>query len=225
MIVREVVEAVRSRRISACDLVARSRDAIDHDAHLRALLAVDGERGLAAADVIDATIKKGNDPGPPAGVPVGVKDLTETAGRTTTDRSRAFRANVPSEDAVLVARLRTAGAIVVGKTNTPAFGMLGETKNRLGADARYDAMVCPATAVPAFPLREPPVTIGGRAAAPGWISFMPFPTAFNLGGQPTVTVPVGVTEVRLPVGLMIASPPGRRTSASILHVYWKDRRD
>jgi aspartyl-tRNA(Asn)/glutamyl-tRNA(Gln) amidotransferase subunit A len=63
--------------------------------------------------------------------------------------------------------------------------------------------------VPAFPLREPPSTIAGRSVRPGWTTFMPFPAAFNLCGNPTATVPVGVTAANLPVGLLIAAPPGR----------------
>jgi Asp-tRNA(Asn)/Glu-tRNA(Gln) amidotransferase A subunit family amidase len=51
--------------------------------------------------------------------------------------------------------------------------------------------------------------IGGRAVAPGWMTFMPFPTAFNLGGQPTATVPVGVAGNGLPVGELVAAAPGR----------------
>jgi amidase len=74
---------------------------------------------------------------------------------------------------------------------------------------RYDAIACPAAAVPAFPLREPPATIAGQAVTPGWTTFMPFPAAFNLCGQPSVTVPTGETAGGLPVGLMIAAAPGR----------------
>jgi len=73
---------------------------------------------------------------PLLGVPVAVKDLQETAGLRTTYGSLTYRDNVPAEDCPAVARLRAAGAVIVGKTNTPAFGLLGETKNRLGPDAR-----------------------------------------------------------------------------------------
>ena len=73
---------------------------------------------------------------PLLGVPIGVKDLQETAGLRTTYGSLAFRDNVPAEDCIPVERLRAAGAVIVGKTNTPAFGLLGETKNRLGPEAR-----------------------------------------------------------------------------------------
>ena len=427
----EIAQAVRTRNLSAREAVTRSLLAIEAASDLHAFLALDGERALTAADAVDATVARGEDPGPLAGVPIGIKDLTETAGLTTTYGSTAFRANVPREDAVLVARLRAAGAIVVGKTNTPAFGLLGETKNRLGPDARnpcdplrtpggssggsaaavaaglvpiatgtdsagsiaapaafcgvvglkaslgriptvpapddslmwlangpiagtvadgllalrvmaghdprdpiarrdllpepqgavsglrvayaanqgffavdpdvarlcsaaasrlealgvavaedapdtehpfevysplfladvrrsvlpvldegelfpesveevaslppmsaedivgalrrlwafratqaafferYDAIVGPATAVPAFLLGEPPTTIGGRRVEPGWMTYMPFPTAFNLGGQPTATVTVGPTPDGLPGGLLIAAAPGR----------------
>lgn len=427
----EMAAGVRSRAVSSRELVTQALERIDAASADRAFLALDGERALVAADAIDAAVRSDADVGPLAGVPIGVKDLTETAGLVTTYGSLAYEGNVPDEDAVLVQRLRAAGAVVVGKTNTPAFGWLGETKNALGADcvnprdrtrtpggssggsaaavadglvpigtgtdsggsiatpasfcgvvglkaslgriptvpspddllqwlsngalattvadaalavrvmaghdardpvarrdplpglggdarglrvaftadyghflvdpevraiceaaaqrladlgaqveeaaptqenpiglymplymaevrygllpiaapgelfpecvaeeaslphlsaaefvpvlrrlwafrsaqadffARFDAICCPAAAVPAFPLREPPATIAGQAVTPGWTTFMPFPAAFNLCGNPTATVPAGATAGGLPVGLMIAAPPGR----------------
>src|SRR5207245_5006969 len=67
--------------------------------------------------------------GPLHGIPVSIKDLTPTRGIRTTWGSKVFEHHVPDEDALIVARLKAAGAIVVGKTNTPEFGAGGNTFN------------------------------------------------------------------------------------------------
>ena len=65
------------------------------------------------------------------GVPVSVKDLTDTAGVRTTYGARPFRDNVPDTDGVAWARMKAAGAVLIGKTTTPEFGMLGFTESQL----------------------------------------------------------------------------------------------
>ncbi len=76
----------------------------------------------AAAKQIEKEIAAGRDVGPLAGVPLGIKDLVVTKGVRTTSGSIAYRDFVPDEDDVAVERLSAAGAIVLGKTNTPEFG-------------------------------------------------------------------------------------------------------
>ena len=73
---------------------------------------------------------------PLRGLPIGIKDLQETAGLRTTYGSRRFQDNVPAVDCIGVERLRRAGAVVIGKTNTPMLGCLGETWNQLLPDCR-----------------------------------------------------------------------------------------
>jgi Asp-tRNA(Asn)/Glu-tRNA(Gln) amidotransferase A subunit family amidase len=71
----------------------------------------------------------------------------------------------------------------------------------------FDLMLTPATAVPAFPLREPPSLIDGRPVEPRWTSFMPFQAAWNLAGQPTASLPCGSTDATgLPIGLQVTGP-------------------
>lgn len=70
------------------------------------------------------------------GVPVAVKDLENTKGIRTTMGSLAYKDFVPDEDSIAVERLRADGAIILGKTNTPEFGLLGQVRNRLGEDGR-----------------------------------------------------------------------------------------
>jgi aspartyl-tRNA(Asn)/glutamyl-tRNA(Gln) amidotransferase subunit A len=79
----------------------------------------------------EAAVARGEALGPLHGVPISVKDLTNTQGVRTTRGSRLYADNVPDEDAPVVERIKAAGAIVLGKTNTPEFGWKGDTSNPL----------------------------------------------------------------------------------------------
>src|SRR5262245_9097343 len=79
------------------------------------------EPALAAAATATRALKRRATLPPLHGVPVSIKDLTPTKGLRTTWGSRVYADHVPAEDALIVQRLRAAGAIVVGKTNTPEF--------------------------------------------------------------------------------------------------------
>ncbi len=97
---------------------------------LNAFVAWDGEAAMAQAAVLDDRVAAGLPVGPLAGVPVGVKDLEAVAGFTTSFGSALHAGDAPAVmDSVHVARLRTAGAVVVGKTNTPEHGHKGATDN------------------------------------------------------------------------------------------------
>jgi len=87
------------------------------------------ERALDDARALERRIAKGEDVGPLAGVPVGIKDVTQVAGLRTTFGSPLYKDHVPTEDALVVQRLRSAGAIILGKTNTPEFAAGGNTWN------------------------------------------------------------------------------------------------
>ena len=99
---------------------------------LNAYLTVDVDGAMQAARRAEEAVAKGADLGPLHGVPVSVKDLVCVKGLRTTFGSLLYRDNVPDHDAGAVERLRAAGAIIVGKTNTPEFGLMGTTENRLG---------------------------------------------------------------------------------------------
>jgi amidase len=75
-------------------------------------------------------------PGPFHGVPIPIKDLTETAGIRTTWSSRAFADAVPERDVAVVRRIRDAGFVVIGKTNTPEFGLTAVTESDLNGACR-----------------------------------------------------------------------------------------
>ncbi len=127
---RDASAAVRRREISATELVravlARARTT---EPSLGAYLTLDDDAALAAAALVDRRVAAGEDPGPLAGVPVGVKDVICTAGLRTTAASRILERFVPPYDATVVARLRAAGAVVVGKTNCDEFAMGSSTEN------------------------------------------------------------------------------------------------
>jgi len=103
-----------------------------HNPTINAFVAVDEGRARSAAEAVDAQVAAGVDPGPLAGIPLGVKDLEDAAGFVTTHGSSAY-ADTPAatRDSVLVARLVAAGCVVVGKTNTPELGWKPDTENPL----------------------------------------------------------------------------------------------
>lgn len=132
-----LAEAVRSGRVSAVTLASESLRriaALDEDLH--AFCTLDSQGALQAAEAIDQRIARGEAVGPLAGIPLGVKDLICTAGLRTTFGSRLYAQHVPAEDDVVVERLRAAGAVVIGKTNTSEFGYGAFGHNALFATTR-----------------------------------------------------------------------------------------
>ena len=105
------------------------------DDQLNAFITVDSDGALAAAAQADAALARGDDPLPLHGVPICVKDLELTAGLKTTLGCAAFSDWVPETDSAVVERLRAAGSVIVGKTNTPEFGNSAETMTDFFASA------------------------------------------------------------------------------------------
>lgn len=128
----QVADAVRSGKLSAREAVDEALKRVEErNPALNAFVFVDPNGARKAAAAIDAAVARGEDPGPLAGVPIGVKDLAAVAGMPHTLGSRAFANQVASADSIEVSRLRAAGAVIVGKTNTPEFGYKGFTENLL----------------------------------------------------------------------------------------------
>jgi aspartyl-tRNA(Asn)/glutamyl-tRNA(Gln) amidotransferase subunit A len=118
----EMAEAVRARTLSPVDLVEACLTRIRAlDGELRAWGHVDAEGALALAREREAEARASRLRGPLHGVPVGVKDIFDVAGMPTTGGAKAFAHTRPTADAAAVARLRAAGAIVLGKTVTTEF--------------------------------------------------------------------------------------------------------
>ena len=116
MELRALAAAVRERSVSAHELVSESLRRIDAlDPDLGAVVAIRAEEALEDARGLDAAIANGAEAGALAGLPLLVKDMTDVAGMRTTFGSQAFaRAPAARSDALVVERLRAAGAIVVG---------------------------------------------------------------------------------------------------------------
>ncbi len=129
--VAEIAEQVSARVVSAREMTQAALDRIDRfDGELGAFVAVDAEAALADAAAVDERIAAGEDVGPLAGVPLGVKDLEDAAGFVTTHGSAVFAGSPPAtDDSPLVERLRAAGCVVVGKTNSPELGWKADTVN------------------------------------------------------------------------------------------------
>jgi amidase len=124
----ELAAGIRERRFSSREVVEACLARIDVvNPRLNAIVTLDAEGALAAADAAD----RGEPAGPLHGVPVAVKDLEDTAGMRTTFGSPLLSDNVPDADSAVVERWRRAGAIVVGKTNTPEFGAGSQTFNEV----------------------------------------------------------------------------------------------
>lgn len=130
-------EMIAKGEISVPELVGDSLAVIEErDGDLRAFTLICPERALAEASAAQARFRTEAVLPPLLGLPLAVKDYEPVAGLPFACGSRVFANRIAVQDSLHVARLRAAGAIVVGKTNTPEFTLLGETRNRLGPDTR-----------------------------------------------------------------------------------------
>ncbi|MEA3078413.1 MAG: aspartyl-tRNA(Asn)/glutamyl-tRNA(Gln) amidotransferase subunit [Actinomycetota bacterium] len=170
----EVAGAVRSGSVSAASVVEECLGLIEErDGALNSFLFVDVDGARASAAAVDAAVARGEDPGPLAGVPFGVKDLQDCRGMPTTHGSMMFKDRpVASSDAIQVARLRAAGAIPVGKT----------TSSEFGAYAFTNTVAWGVTRNPWDVSKTPGGSSGGSAAAVA-AGMVPFCTASDGGGS------------------------------------------
>ena len=128
----ELVRRIKTREMSAREEMEVHLARIEQvNPLVNAIVTLLPERALQAADAADASLARGDEVGPLHGLPVAHKDLTSTRGIRTTFGSTVYRDFVPDEDALIVERLRGAGAITVGKTNTPEFGAGSQTFNEV----------------------------------------------------------------------------------------------
>jgi amidase len=128
----ELVRLYRARKASPLEVLQAVLARVDAlNPRLNACVTLDREGALAAARAATRALGRGRPLPPLHGVPVSIKDLTPTRGIRTTKGSRVHEHWVPDEDALIVARLKAAGAIVLGKTNTPEFGAGANTFNAI----------------------------------------------------------------------------------------------
>ena len=126
----ELVRLFRARKTSPLEVMQAVLARIDAvNPKLNAYVTVARDGALRAARAATSALKKGAVLPPLHGVPVSIKDLTPTKGIRTTWGSKIYEHHIPEADALVVQRLKAAGAIVVGKTNTPEFGAGGNTFN------------------------------------------------------------------------------------------------
>lgn len=130
-----LAEMIQKREVSPVELVDQLLERISRlNPQLNAYLTVCEGEARSAAREAERRAMKGEKLPPLHGVPISVKDLIFTKGIRTTGGSLVHKEFIPAEDAVAVERLRGAGAIILGKTNTPELGQSSTTENRFGKD-------------------------------------------------------------------------------------------
>ena len=126
----DLVAQIRSKKISCHEVMQAHLDQIERvNPKVNAIITLLPERALADATAADEKIARGEATGPLFGLPVAHKDLVPTKGIRTTFGSPIYADHVPDEDALIIERMRAAGAISIGKTNTPEFGAGSQTFN------------------------------------------------------------------------------------------------
>lgn len=124
----EASELVRTRKISPVELTQECLSRIERlDPKLNAFITVTADAALAQAHEAESEIQHGNWKGPLHGIPIGLKDIVDTAAARTTAASAVFRDRIPAQDAEVVRRLKAAGAVLLGKLNLHEFAYGGSS--------------------------------------------------------------------------------------------------
>ena len=133
----QIRDMIAGKELSPRELTDLFLDRIDSlDPRLNSYLTVTADLARESAAAAEEAVTRGDDLGPLHGVPISIKDLEFSKGIRSTMGCYVFRDHVPDEDSVVVERVRRAGAIILGKTNTPEFGQSGATENLLGDACR-----------------------------------------------------------------------------------------
>jgi amidase len=171
---RKLARLIRTRKLSALEVTKAFIAQVERvNPRVNAIVTFVPEEALKAAKRIDAAMRRASAPvGPLAGLPIAYKDMLQTEGIRTTFGSRVYEHNVPAEDHVLVERLARAGAITLGKTNTPEFAAGSQTFNEV-----FGATLNP------YDLDKTCGGSSGGAAVAVATGMLPFADGSDLGGS------------------------------------------
>jgi len=187
----KLAKAIRGKTVSSREVVEAHLDRIATvNPAVNAITVVFADQALVAADAADRTITSADEVGPLHGIPITVKENFDVAGSATTHGVVSRKAAIADCDAPVIRHLKDAGAIILGRTNMPDFGMRWHTDNDLHG----------ATINPWNPLRTPGGSSGGEAAALA-TGMSPLGIGNDMGGstrQPTVNC--GITGLRPSTG-------------------------
>ena len=220
---RELARRMRAREVSASAVMAAHLAQIARlNSTLNAIVAkLPDESCLALAAAADARLARGDDVGPLHGLPIAFKDLQPAVGFPCSQGSPIFRDEQPAADSVLVERLRQAGAIPIGKTNVPEFGMGSHTYNHV-----YGTTLNP------WNIGKSAGGSSGGAAAALASGMLPIADGSDLGGslrnpanfnnvvalRPTVGL-IPMAPAVMPFhGFGVKGPMGRSLNANVFHV-------
>lgn len=195
---------LRGRKLSARELLRAYTDRIERvNPRLNAIVTLDAEGAAAQAAAADDAAARGDGLGPLHGLPIAIKDLADTAGMRTTYGSPLFADHVPDADAAHVALLRAAGALIIGKTNTPEFGAGSQTFNPVFGVTRnpWDTALTPGG------------SSGGAAAAVA-AGLLPFADGSDLASSiRNPSALCAVTGLRTTPGVVGSADPARGDDA------------
>lgn len=203
----DIADDVRAGRRRAIDVVDAALDRIDRlNGPLNAFVFVDAERARRVANGVDRAIAAGDDPGPLAGVPLGIKELDAVDGWPDTRASTVYRDRIATTTTTMTSRLLRAGAVPVGLTASPELGLLFFTNSVLHGPTRNPWDVD----------RTPGGSSGGAGAALA-AGLVPLCTGSDMGGS--IRIPAGwcgVVGVKGTFG-RIPSGPGWIGGANMVH--------
>lgn len=168
-----IADAVRSKEVSAKEVLEAVIERIEsYNEELNALIHLDLDAARATAASVDEAIARGEDPGPLAGVPIGIKELESVEGWPNTGASVPHKDEIAARDGVQTARLRKAGAVIVGLTASPEFGSTAYTRTYLHGTTRNP-----------WNLEHTPGGSSGGSAAAVAAAVLPLGTASDGGGS------------------------------------------
>lgn len=195
---RELTRMIRTKKLSARELMTAELEQIAHvNGRINAIVAkLDDAKCLALADEADRRLARGENVGPLHGIPWAFKDLENAVGFPATQGSLVYKNFMPTEDSTLVARIRAAGVIPIGKTNVPELGMGSHSYNKV-----YGTTLNP------WDLTKTAGGSSGGAGAAIAAGLLPLGDGTDLGGS--LRNPANfnnITAIRPTVGLVPTTP-------------------